>query len=204
MKMETLVALYDQNENAEKAVESLREAGFKDEFITILTRQPSLDNDPEESESSENVARTAGKGAATGGVVGGLSGLIVGLGAIMVPGLGPVLAGSALATALLSTAAGAGIGAASGGIIGALIGQGVPAEQAEVYAEGVKRGGVLVVVTVEDGQAEVARTLLKNSNPVDIDTAAEEWRSAGWSRFEDTLDPDDKYPRIWGGMFNQR
>jgi uncharacterized membrane protein len=203
-EMETLVALFDSYENAHAAVESLKEAGFKDEWITLLTREKTYASDPEQPETRENTIRMAGKGAASGGVVGGLSGLIVGLGAIVVPGLGPVLAGGALAAALVSTAAGAGIGAAAGGAVGALVGQGISEEEAQIYAEGVKRGGLLVMVRVEDGRTEIAQTLLKNANVVDIDTAAEEWRSSGWTRFEDTVEPDDTYPRMWGGMHNQR
>jgi uncharacterized membrane protein len=204
VKMETLIGLFTNYQDAEKALESLKEAGFKDEAITLLTRNSTYKNDPEETESKENLSRMASKNAASGGVIGGLSGLIVGLGAIFVPGLGPVLASGALATAIATTAAGAGIGAAAGGIVGALIGQGVSEEEAEVYAEGVKRGGLLIMVRVEDGRTEVANTLLKNANAVDLEKVADELRSSGWSRFEDTVEPDDTYPRIWGGMHNQR
>jgi hypothetical protein len=154
--MDTLVALYSRYEDAEQALSSLKEAGFKEEAITVLARQITFDQDPEEAESGDNVVRMAKKNAASGGIIGGLSGFIVGLGSILVPGLGPVIAGGALATAIGATAAGAGLGAAAGGVIGALIGQGVPEEEAQLYAEGVKRGGILVVVRVEDGRSEVA------------------------------------------------
>ena len=82
-----------------------------------------------------------------------IAGLLVGIGALAVPGIGPVLAFGPLAAAIGATAAGAGLGAAAGGIIGALVGLGIPEEDANFYAEGVKRGGVLVTVRADDARA---------------------------------------------------
>ena len=68
--------------------------------------------------------------------------LLAGVGALAIPGVGPIIAGGALA----STLAGAGIGAAAGGIIGALAGMGVPEEDARHFERGFQQGGVLVTV----------------------------------------------------------
>jgi uncharacterized membrane protein len=196
--MGTVAGLFEHFEDMSRAVDSLKEAGFGDEAITVLTRQGSPDQAPDSQKS------LAGRGALSGGVVGGLAGLVVGLGSILVPGLGPVLAAGALATALGSAAAGAGIGAAAGGAVGALTGMGVSEEQAQLYAEGVKRGGHLVIVSFEGSQAEVVRTIFENANAVNMERAEQEWRSMGWVEFDDTVEPDAAYPRIWGAPFNQR
>jgi hypothetical protein len=201
--MKTIIALYEKYEDANRALNALKEAGFKDEAISLLTREETLKSDPEKG-SPEEASRSAVKSAAGGGVVGGLAGLLVGLGSVLVPGLGPVIAGGALATLLGTTAAGAGIGAAAGGIVGTLTGMGVSQEEAQLYAEGVKRGGLLVIAQVEAGKAEIVETIMVETNAIDIQQAAEEWKKTGWFQFDESVDPDSKYPHIWGGFQSQR
>jgi uncharacterized protein (TIGR02271 family) len=144
-----VVGLFREGTRAERAIRRLKEAGFTDEQIGVLVQDRA-----EERGLPEGVATKAGEGAATGavsgGVLGGLVGLLAGVGALAIPGIGPIIAGGALA----STLAGAGIGAAAGGLIGALIGMGVPEEEARYYEQGLREGGILV--TVEAG-AEPAR-----------------------------------------------
>jgi hypothetical protein len=138
-------------------------------------RKETIKTDPE-GRPPEKASDSTMKSAASGGVVGGLAGLLVGLGSVLVPGLGPVIAGGALATLLGTTAAGAGIGAAAGGVVGTLTGLGVSQEEAQLYAEGVKRGGLLVIAEVEAGQVEVADTIMVQTNAVDIRRAEKEWK----------------------------
>jgi len=110
-----------------------------------------------------------------------LGGLLVGLGALAIPGIGPVIAAGPIAAAL----AGAGIGAVTGGIIGALIDLGVPEESAHVYAESVRRGNVLVAAQVGDDRVDEASRIMERTGLLDIEHEAEGWRSSGWSRFDD-------------------
>ena len=81
----------------------------------------------------------AAAGALSGGLVGGLIGL---LGSLLIPGVGPIMVGGVLASALT----GAGIGAATGGVIGALMGMGVPEIDARHFDEGLRLGSTLVTV----------------------------------------------------------
>ena len=98
----------------------------------------------------------AAAGVVGGGVVGGVIGLLAGVGALAIPGLGPIIAGGALA----STLAGAGIGAVAGGLIGALIGMGIPEEDARYYETGLREGGILVTVDAGADAADARRVLL--------------------------------------------
>ena len=86
------------------------------------------------------------------------TGLLVGIGALAIPGIGPVVAGGALATAFGmgggTAVAGAGIGAAAGGIVGALTSLGFSKDEAEYYDTGVREGRTLVTVHDDDGRAE--------------------------------------------------
>jgi uncharacterized protein (TIGR02271 family) len=79
---------------------------------------------------------------------------------------------------------GAGVGAATGGLIGALGESGVPPEQAEYYAEGVRRGGALVTAQVPDENIDRAISILDRYDPIDIQRRASEWRASGWTGFD--------------------
>ena len=131
-------------------------------------------------------AEGAGAGATAGTILGGLTGLLVGLGALVIPGVGPVIAAGTIATALGSAALGAGIGAASGGLLGALVGAGIPEEDANVYAEGIRRGGALLTVQADDANAERAADIMDQFGVVDIDQRGQDYRQGGWSRFDES------------------
>jgi uncharacterized protein (TIGR02271 family) len=153
-EMGTVVGLFRHQPDAERAIRELRDAGFADDQIGVLMR----DRDRQQ-ELAKGTGSKAGEGAATGavsgGVVGGVLGLLAGIGALAIPGIGPIVAGGALA----STLAGAGIGAAAGGLIGALVGMGVPEEEARYYDQAVREGGILVTVYARQRAIEARRIL---------------------------------------------
>jgi hypothetical protein len=126
-------------------------------------------------------------GAGIGAAIGGLGGALMGLGLLVIPGVGPALAAGALASALV----GAGIGGAAGGVAGALANAGIPEEDANQYAEGVRRGGHLVVVTSSDDKIDSAQAILYRHNPVSMKDRADSWRKEGWSRFDPNASPYD-------------
>jgi hypothetical protein len=101
-----------------------------------------------------------------GGMLGGVIGLLVGVGALAIPGIGPVLAGGALASVLGvaagTAAAGAGIGAATGGLAGALVGMGIPEEHARHFDHEFRAGGVLVTVAA-GGRMNEARGVMEQN-----------------------------------------
>jgi uncharacterized protein (TIGR02271 family) len=151
---ETVVGLFADQTAAERGIQALKVAEFPEQQIGVAVRDKR-----QQQELTEGTGTQAAEGAATGavggGVLGGVVGLLAGVGALAIPGIGPILAGGALA----STLAGAGIGAAAGGLIGALAGMGVPEADARHFEQGFQEGGVLV--TVEAGpDAERARQTL--------------------------------------------
>ncbi len=184
----TLVALYDEFDQAQNAVQELVEQDFKHDHISLIANNTSGEYDhyigdlghetkSMREESGSARAKGAGIGAGAGAGLGGVAGLVLGLGAFAIPGVGPVVA----AGPIISTLAGAGIGAAAGGLAGALSKLGVSKEEAEVYSEGVRRGGTLVVVQSADEAEKQASNILNNHKPVDIDKRANEWREHGWT-----------------------
>jgi uncharacterized membrane protein len=195
--MKTVVGLFENYRDADRAVQELNARGFTRNEISVAARQNVLrEREVARDAREEVVAESAGAGAVGGAAVGGIAGLLVGLGALTIPGIGPVLAAGTLATTLGSTAAGAGIGAAAGGLIGALVGLGIPEEDAQFYAEGVKRGGVLVTVQTSDDRAMEALNVMRQANAVDVDTQRRAWMESGWSRFDESSYPDESYPRF--------
>jgi hypothetical protein len=56
-----------------------------------------------------------------------------------------------------------------------------PADDREVYAEGLRRGGYLVTVSVSDAQHETAVDILDDEGTVDVDEWSDSWRAEGWA-----------------------
>ena len=157
-----VAGLFTERDEAVAAIDDLKGAGFRPEDVGVAMRDRTEQGELAE-ETGTQAAASAATGAVGGGVLGGLVGLLVGLGALAIPGIGPVVAGGALATAFGlgggTAVAGAGIGAAAGGIVGALVGMGLPKEEAEYFERGFREGGVLVTVNGGDRAAEALAVL---------------------------------------------
>src|SRR5262245_38229405 len=106
----SVVGLFEMRQNAEAVLQELETAGFAREHTSLAFRDRAAALDMAETTGTAAV-EAAGGGAIGGGILGGLAGLLVGIGALTVPGVGPVLAAGPLAAALGTTLAGAGIGA---------------------------------------------------------------------------------------------
>jgi hypothetical protein len=188
--MATVVGLFDNVTQAQNAVQQLRNAGISANDIGVAMRS---NNTTGTTTATTDVVTTdtgvggAATGAMTGGALGGLAGLLIGIGAITVPGIGPVLAAGPLGTALATTLVGAGIGAATGGIIGALVDAGVPEEEARLYQTGVERGGVLVTARVPAGQEQAALDVLNANGARDINRDATNYNNPVWKYGTDVI-----------------
>jgi hypothetical protein len=184
--MTIVVGLFRAISDANKAVESLKHYGLDEPEVSVLARQEVLETlNVSDTEKKNEVAIGAVAGAASGATFGTFAGLFLGLTAIALPGVGPVLSVGALATVLGSTIIGAGVGAAAGGLLlGALVKMGVPEEDARLYTEGVKRGGVLVTVQTDKDHASQVAQMLDEANAVDIDTLEEVLQEENWSYFD--------------------
>jgi hypothetical protein len=138
-------------ESAKSALRELHSSGVNDDRIGLAMRKPE-DIAQAGVLSGEPAVQDAATGAIGGGVIGGLTGLLAATGLVVIPGLAPLLAGGALASALgvtgASVVAGAGVGAAAGGLVGGLISINVPETAARRYEEGVRQGRVLITVQV--------------------------------------------------------
>jgi hypothetical protein len=158
------IGTFPNRRAAEQALHELKDSGFPMDRVSVVAQDAdrkgsiagATTSDHHSDTKSDNKADDGAKaGALSGGALGGLTGLLVGLGALAIPGLGPIMLAGAAATALATTAAGTAIGAAAGTLLGGLIGMGIPEDRAKVYNDRVSAGEYLVMV---DGtEAEIAR-----------------------------------------------
>jgi hypothetical protein len=168
----TISRLFDHCSDAQKAVHHLREAGVPEDDISLIANNADKWYAPD-------YAAGAGKGAAIGAGFGGFGGLLAGLGLLAIPGIGPVVAFGWLAAA----AAGAIAVGAAGGVIGMMAEAGVATNEAEVYAESIRRGGSLVSARVPSGDRERFEAILHPSS-VDIGKRRESLAADGWKQFD--------------------
>ena len=180
----TVIRLFNSMGDAQKVVRDLVASGIERDEIGFMANEKQVA--PSRAEAGDNergdVASGALAGAGTGAAIGGVAGLALALAPLAIPGIGPIVAAGPIAAALT----GAGIGAVAGGLIGGLTKLGVPEEHAHYYAEGVRRGGILVTVAADDErEAEAAADILRRHGAMDIEERASEWKTQGWQgRFE--------------------
>lgn len=180
----TLTGLFDSYEDAESTVRDLEAAGISHEQISIVANRGVAGEHAKVKEGNE-AGPGAGTGAAVGAVVGGAGGVLAGLGMLAIPGVGPVVAAGWLVATAVGAVGGAAVGGAGGGLIGAMVGNGVPEQDAHVYAEGVRRGGTLVTVRVEEALAPTAEAILQKYREVDPRSRGQAYRAGGWNRFDE-------------------
>jgi len=179
--MKTIVGTYNNIETAYAVANDLVTAGFSRNDISIIANDRNNEYASYVGDNFVDSGDDVAAGAGIGAAIGGLGGLLVGLGALAIPGVGPVIAAGPLLAALT----GAGVGAVTGGIVGALVDLGVPDEEAHVYAEGLRRGNILVTAQVPDTSASAVTRIMERPGLVDIHREAETWRASGWNnRFD--------------------
>ena len=187
----TITRVYDDYLAAENTVRDLKAAGLGDSHIGIVAsnaegwHKPGSGNVNPMHDKDRDGKDDRSEGAVTGGgmgaILGGAAGVAAGLGMIAIPGIGPVVAAGWLA-ALASGAVGGGV---VGGLIGALVESGTSKENAELYAEAVRRGGAIVTAKVSDD--EVARySAIMDRNALDMTAREHAYRNSGWKGY----DPD--------------
>lgn len=158
------VGVFRTRAETEDALQELRRADYPMNKLSVIARDADKHDDIAGVGVKDPVGNKADEGAATGAATGGalgtLTGLLVGLGALAIPGIGPVMLAGATATTLATTLAGTAIGAAAGGLLGGLVGLGIPEDRARVYNERVSRGEYLVLVDGSDDDIHRAETVL--------------------------------------------
>jgi hypothetical protein len=164
MSKKSIVGIFANRVDAESFVTAIKTAGVPDNDISVLFPDKAGTKDFAHTNATK-APEGAAAGAGTGGVIGGALGLMAGIGALAIPGVGPLIAAGPIMAAL----SGAAVGAAVGGVSGALIGLGIPEYEAKMYEGKIRDGNILVAVHCADGESQKnMEKIYKEYNATDI------------------------------------
>jgi len=173
-----VVGMLTDRRAAQHAVDSLIQAGFRPECISIAARQFPKQSGQVSGEEAAGARRGEGVGereeepprsktptvATTRGVLDGIGGMVVGLGGVAVPGLGTLIAAGPIAAGI----GGPAVGAAGGGLTGSIRDLGLTDEQVKGYMADIKAGAVLVAVHTSENRVRRAADVLRESGARDL------------------------------------
>ncbi len=163
-KKTAVYGIYPTEASAEQAVNRFLAAGFTSDQISVLLQDKRSTREFAHEKNTKAPEGTA-TGATTGGVIGGALGLLAGIGALAIPGVGPLIA----AGPIMATLAGVGAGGVVGGLIGAMVGLGIPEYEAKRYEGRIKEGGILLSVHCDTSkEISSAKRLLESTGAEDI------------------------------------
>jgi hypothetical protein len=153
--MKTIIGLYEEADNATKAVQQLERAGFAESSVRMLDSVNAI---------WQHLGCTPGRimvkdfaiGAAFGIAGYSLFGVLVAVGEVTL-GFESTIAIGAFFVFLA-------LGVFVGGMLGVFFGMGDAEEETRLYTAGIRRGGVLVVVRTADEHAQRALDVLGQSH----------------------------------------
>jgi len=186
-KKTAVFGIYSSRDGVERAADVLARSGFPVTDISVLLPE-SLGSRELGTEKATKAPEGATAGAGTGAILGGTLGLLAGIGALAIPGVGPLIAAGPIMAAL----AGLGVGGAVGGFAGALIGMGIPEYEAKRYEGRLQKGGILLSVHCDTSEEiDRAKEILERTGAEDISSTGES--STGTDK------TDQKYRRASSG-----
>ncbi len=155
----TVIGLFKSRSQADKCVDEFKTKDISEREISVVTRE---DRAGGGSPGAGGMGGSLRSGVTTGGAVGGLAGLLAGVGALAVPGIGPIVAAGPIAAGLT--------GALTGGIAGGLLDLGIPQERGRFYEGRVKEGDIVVAVRSEEKKVDEAAQILRRNGASDVET----------------------------------
>lgn len=163
LQMASVIGTFDSRDQAERAVEELKRKGFGDDKVSIVAKEDRMKGGDrgEGGLTMRGGGNDITGGTLTGGAIGGATGLLAGLGALAIPGIGPIVAAGPIAAGLT--------GAVTGGIVGGLVDLGIPEERGRYYENKVKEGKILAVVKADDNTVDDAKNVLARFGASDIE-----------------------------------
>jgi hypothetical protein len=163
-------AVFADRGRFEAALEDLRNAGFRNSDISAIIPERDRTTKDLAAEINTKAPEGTATGAGAGAAVGGVLGWLVGIGALTIPGVGPLVAAGPIVAAL----AGAGAVGATGGLVGGLIGAGIPEIEAKRYAGRIRDGGYLISVHCDNREwAKRAKEILEAASGEDVVSTSE-------------------------------
>ena len=189
----TVCRLYDSYGDANRVVLMLEAAGLPPSETGVISNNSDTWYATAKTANVLPLRKAGAAGNADGKVEGAAIGAAIGATAataaslvtmLAVPGVGAIVGAGWLAAVLGSMA----VGGVAGGLLGALTNAGISEEDAQVFVEGVRRGGTLVAARVP--QSELPRVeAMMNQAAVKIGERRELYRKSGWQSFDPNAVP---------------
>lgn len=165
----SVYCIANSDAQAVRIANRLRKSGFSASDISVLAPDRSSVRDLGHQNTTK-APEGAAAGAGTGAILGGALGWLAGIGALAIPGVGPLIAAGPILAAL----SGAAIGGTMGGLTGALVGAGVPEFEAQQFEGRLREGNILISVHAEDSdEASRIRQILSEEKAENITTGSE-------------------------------
>jgi len=157
-----IVAVFPDLSQVAVAARELHSAGVSPDQLSVISR-----NHDEESEYAEQIGGTPGaeiEDSRPAARFGELSGYLLAAMALVLPGIGPIVAAGPLAAGLGEAA-----GHVAGGIATALSRAGIPAARAEALQAAVEGGAILLAVHTVQPRIDEVRSTLKTAGATEIE-----------------------------------
>ena len=153
-----VIGVFDEQDSAESAIRELKGQGFEREISMVARDDEGGGGDGGGGMEGHDLTT----GSITGGALGGLAGLLAGAGALLIPGIGPIIAAGPLAVGLT--------GVVTGGVAGGLIDFGIPADRGEHFEQEVRQGAILVTMKSSSEKIDQAASILREHGAHDVET----------------------------------
>ena len=204
--MKTLVAIYDNLILAEGALRSLQSAGIARDRMNLIASindeevRPYFDEDGRflaELRETDPDLRQERRGSVVA-----VGGILASVGLLSIPALGPLLAAGPLLSGVLA----AGAGAASDSIQRLFADVGVPADEIDVYTEGLRRGLVVLLVSTDPADVDTVAGMMAMYGAIDLDRLSARWERERAREHEIALavDAEAERPVVSGEIDDRR
>lgn len=158
----TVIGVFRSRDELERAIQALRERGFRSDEVSVLARDDRDAGRREQDTMMGTPDDDLSEGVTAGGILGGLAGLLAGVGALAIPGVGPIIAAGPVAGVLT--------GAVTGGVAGGLIDWGIPEERGQYYEGQLREGNMVALVKADQRRIDEAQRVLRDSGARDIES----------------------------------
>jgi hypothetical protein len=183
--------LFETQENANRAYQSLQDSGFSSNDISMFVQKPRNRTIRATQVRIQDIAKNAFLGGLILGTIGAFIGFLVGTGRIALPGLESGTVDFNPAFLFASVMAGIVGGGWTGIILGVASKLLRSREKAEVMTRKIKQGGVLVTVNVGDSQSEArARHVMEKNKAMEVGNPSEKWDLNAW------ISPNENSPSL--------
>lgn len=166
-KQSNCVAVFERHEDVEAAIKTLQRSGFDMKKLSIVGRDYHTEEHAVGFYNAGDRVRHWGK---FGAFWGGIFGMLMAPAFFWIPGVGPILTGGLLGSALMGTIEGVVAGAAVGGgmsaLAAALVGMGIPKDSVIRYERALKADKFLLIASGTPGDIEQARGLMRGHTDV--------------------------------------